>query len=757
MLKVRKYLKKYWLALLCIVALLYTQAQAELALPDYMSNIVTYGIQAGGFDDNVPRVISKDSMENVFIFMSEEDQTFVLDHYDFVAFKDIDNATLPYKVDVSANSVLKDSGVYVIRDNSSDVYDKLDAMFQTPLLMVSGIQALEQGDTSLGGSEQKQEMQDMLEHLPAGMNIFDALRMMPAEKIQEMMDNSSKQFELMGESTMTLAAASTIKQEYQSIGIDTTAIQNQYIMNMGLTMLVIALGSVICAILVGLAASLVAAGVSKHMRHDVFEKVESFSNTEFNKFSTASLITRTTNDIQQIQMALVMTLRIVIYSPILAIGAIIRVMNSATSMIWIIALVVVVLLSVIVVTFAIVGPKFRKVQSLVDRLNLVMREGLSGMLVIRAFHTEQVEEERFDVANQDMRKVNLFTTRTLSVIMPIVMFIFSATSLLIVWVGSHEIDLGNMQIGEMMAFMQYAMQIIMSFMMLAFISIMLPRASVAAKRAFEVLETPLSIADPKEAKTFDEQEKGYVEFKNVSFRYPGAEEDVLKDISFKANPRETTAFIGSTGSGKSTIINLVPRFFDVSGGSVEVDGVDVREVNQKSLRDKIGLVPQKGILFSGTIETNIKYSDEAMSDEQMMEASQVAQAVEFIESKEEGYDTPIAQGGSNVSGGQKQRISIARAIAKQPEIFIFDDSFSALDFKTDAKLREALKKLCDRTGSTVLLVAQRISSIMHADQIVVLEEGRIVGKGTHKELMESCEVYQEIAYSQLSKEELENE
>lgn len=758
MLKVLKYVKKYWLALVCIIALLYGQAQAELALPDYMSDIVTYGIQTGGFDEVVPEIMSKETMDNAMIFMSDKDKVFVLSQYDYQEFKDIENKDLPYEIDMSDKSVVKDTGLYVLKSEVSEKnFDKLTKAMGEPMLMVSSLESIANGDTSLMEEKDKEKIEEMLAQIPEGMTIFDMMRMMPQEELDKQMKDFTSKFDAVGESAIEIAAASGVKAEYAKLGVDVDTIQTNYIMSTGLMMLLISLGGGLCAILVGYFSSRMAAKVSRNMRQDTFEKVESFSSTELNKFSTASLITRTTNDIQQVQMALIMTLRIAIYAPIMAFGAIVRVMNSSTSMVWIIALVVVIIMGVMITTFAIAGPKFRIMQKLVDKLNLVTRESLSGMLVIRAFHTEEVEEERFDDASTEKRKVDLFTSRTMSVVMPIVTFIFSATSLLIVWMASHQIDLGTMQIGDMMAFIQYSMQIIMSFMMLAMISIMLPRAGVAAKRIFEVLETPLSIADPEHPETFNDDMKGYVEFKDVSFRYPGAEEDVLHDINFVAKPRQTTAFIGSTGSGKSTIINLVPRFFDVTSGSIEVDGLDVRSVTQKDLRDKIGLVPQKGVLFSGTIESNIKYSDETMDDSVMEEASVVAQATEFIDSKPERYESTIAQGGANVSGGQKQRISIARAIAKQPEIFIFDDSFSALDFKTDANLREALYKLCQKTGSTVLLVGQRIASIMNADQIIVLDEGQIVGKGTHAELMKTCDVYQEIAYSQLSKEELENE
>lgn len=742
---ITKYLKKFWLGMICVVALLYGQAQCELALPDYMSDIVSTGIQSSGIEHGVPEIISKETMDKVTIFMSDDEKTLVSDSYRYT--NSSESKKLPYEI---SDKVLK-NGVYVLKDSDKVESKKLEDAFSAPLLLVSGIDSAIKGDQATTD----ENMKKMMESLPAGVDPYMVMKSMPQKEIQEMRNSITEKLETYGSSSAGIAAASSVKSEYIKLGIDTGSIQTAYIWNVGLMMLTIALGGVLCAIIVGYFSSRIAAGVSRNMRKDTFEKVESFSSTEFNKFSTASLITRTTNDIQQIQMVLVMALRFVIYSPIMGVGAIIRVMDSDGSMIWIIASTVILLMLVISVLMAVVGPKFKSMQKLVDKLNLVMREQLSGMLVIRAFHNEEEESKRFEDANNNMRKTQLFTGRSMALMMPIIMLIMNGTSLLIIWVGSHQIDLGTMQVGDMMAYMQYAMQIIMSFMFIAMISIMIPRAGVAAKRVFEVLDTPLSIANPTTSE--EPSGHGHIAFKDVSFRYPGAEEDVLTDINFEAHPGETTAFIGSTGSGKSTIINLVPRFFDVSGGSVEVDGVDVRKMTQHDLRDKIGLVPQKGQLFAGTIASNIKYSDENMSDERMKEAAEIAQATEFIDSKPEGYDTPIAQGGTNVSGGQKQRLSIARAIAKQPEIFIFDDSFSALDFKTDAKLREALNKLCAKTHSTMLVVAQRVSSIMHADQIIVLDEGRMVGKGTHSELLKNCPVYQEIAYSQLSKEELENE
>lgn len=752
MLRLTKYLKKFWFGLICVVALLYGQAQCELALPDYMSDIVSVGIQSGGVDSSVPQVISKETFEHMQIFMSEDEIKLVNDYYRYT--DDLkDKKDLVYET----SDEMLTNGIYVLKDQDAQDSKQLINAVQEPLMLVSGMNAMMNGESSAIASEEEEgnQLQEMLAQLPKGMDVFMALQMMPKDQIDEMRLGVDDKLSLLGESSANLAGAQMVKAEYEMLGIDTSAIQINYIWKIGLQMLTVSLAGVLCAIIVGYFSSRIAAGVARNLRRDTFNKVESFSSSEFNKFSTASLITRTTNDVQQIQMALIMMMRFMIYSPIMGVGAVIRVLDSDGSMIWIIAATVILIMLIISVLMVVAGPKFKSMQRLVDKLNLVMREQLSGMLVIRAFHNEDEESGKFDQANQAITKTQLFTSRSMSLMMPTIMFIFNSVSLLIIWVGSHQVDLGTMQVGDMMAYMQYAMQIIMSFMFIAMIAIFIPRADVAAKRVFEVMDTPLMIHDPKENKPVSKQ--GTVVFNDVSFAYPGAEEEVLKNISFTALPGETTAFIGSTGSGKSTIINLVPRFFDVTSGSVEVDGVDVREMSQHDLRDKIGLVPQKGQLFAGTIASNIKYSDETMSDERMKEAAAIAQATEFIDTKPEGYDTPIAQGGSNVSGGQKQRLSIARAIAKQPEIYIFDDSFSALDFKTDAKLREALNVLCAKTHSTMLVVAQRVSSIMHADQIIVLDEGRMVGKGTHNELMKSCPVYQEIAYSQLSKEELENE
>ena len=736
MIKLRRYLKPFIVSILIVIGLLYVQAQTELALPDYMSKIITNGIQAGGFEDAVMDVCSKDTYDLMKVFMSEEDQKTLDEHYTLVESQNIDEATLKKYPDA------KDKDIYVLNDKADRT--ALNHIMVKPLLLATGIQTSEQAE-------------QMLSQLPEGVTIAQAIEMMPKEQLAEMTDGIDEKFDTLGESSMTIAASNGVKMEYKTLGRDTDAVQNNYILKIGGMMLGIALLGSAAAITVGYFSSRIGAGVSRKLRQDVFNKVQHFSTTEFNKFSTASLITRTTNDIQQIQMVVVMCLRVIVYSPIIGFGALIKVLNSANSMAWIIGVVLVILFGVIITTFMIVLPKFTIVQKLVDKLNLVMRENLSGMLVIRAFGNEKHAEERFDEANKNTWKVNLFVNRVMNTVMPIMMLVMNCVSLAIVWFGAKQIDLGTLAIGDMMAFMQYSMQIIMSFVMISMIMIMIPRAAVAAKRVNEVLEMEPSIEDPKEPKHFDENKKGYVEFKNVSFSYPDAAEHVLSNISFTAKPGETTAFIGSTGSGKSTLIQLVPRFYDATEGEVLIDGINVKDVTQHDLREKIGLVPQTGVLFSGTIGSNIRYGNPNATDEELDVISDIAQATEFISSKEEKYETPIAQGGTNVSGGQKQRLSIARAIAKNPEIYIFDDSFSALDFKTDAALRKALNELCQETKSTVLLVGQRISSIMQADQIIVLDEGKIAGIGTHDELMKNCSVYQEIALSQLSKEELGNE
>lgn len=742
MLKLMKYIKKFWLPILFCVGLLFGQSQAELSLPDYMSDIVSVGIQAGGFDSPVSEVLSTDTYEHLLLFVEEGNQQIVKDSYTLVKASAIDQDIKDTFTKVEGQDI------YQLKDLDSSTSDALEKALVKPMLMVNTIDSMDPS------SEQYKEQ---FGKIPEGITVYQALSMMPQEQKDEMFKEFNAKTASMGESTMNIAAGHGVKAEYVKLGADVDSVQTNYIFTIGLKMLGIALLGSLAAITVSFLSSRVGAGLARDVRKDVFTKVEGFSNGEFNKFSTASLITRTTNDITQVQMVMTMMLRIVCFAPMMGIGALIKAITNSPSMTWIIALVLVVMFCVIGVAFSVVLPKFKIVQQLIDRLNLTMRENLSGMLVIRAFGNEKYSEDRFDVANNDLTKVNLFVNRAMSSIMPIMMFMFNVVTLLIVWYGSKQIDIGSIDIGQMMAFMQYAMNIIMSFLMISMISIMIPRASVAAGRIYEVLETKTQIVDPVTPKAFDENKKGLVEFKNVSFRYPGANEAVLSDITFTAKPGQTTAFIGSTGSGKSTLINLIPRFYEVSEGAIYLDGVDIRDVKQHDLRDKIGLVPQKGLLFSGTIRSNLTYGAKDATDEELEEVIRVSQAKEFIDHKEEGMDSEISQGGTNVSGGQKQRLSIARAIAKKPEVFIFDDSFSALDFKTDAALRKELNEMCSKTNNTVLVVGQRIASIMSADQIIVLDQGKIVGISKHEELLETCSVYQEIAYSQLSKEELGHE
>ena len=748
MTKLLKYLKPFILPLLVVVALLFGQAQCELALPDLMSDIVDTGIQKGGILDGVPSVIRENQYQKMKIFMDEKEQKLFESNYTLL------KSETASKEDIKEYPELSNENIYQLNDIDDKTREELNSFLVVPMTLVSGLdEAVKDPDNEM--------MKDMPEQvkqmLAAGIDIYTILPMMPTEELQKIKDEVHTELSAMGDTTYRAAGANMVKAEYQAIGMDVDGMKNDYILYAGAKMLLVALCSAVAAILVGLFASRIGAGFARDLRKDVFAKVESFSSSEFNKFSTSSLITRTTNDVQQIQMVIIMFLRMVAYAPIIGIGAIIHVMNTEASMTWIIALCVVLLLSLIGVLMSVAMPKFKINQKLIDAINSVTREFLEGMPVIRAFNTQVHEEKKFDDVNQKVLKTNLFINRAMSFMMPAMMFIMNGASLLIVWVGGHQIASGNIQIGDMLAFIQYSMQIIMAFLMIAMIAVMLPRASVSAKRIYDVLSCDNMIKDPKNAKHFDSSQKGYIDFEHVSFRYPGAEEDVLHDISFTAKPGETTAFIGSTGSGKSTIINLVPRFFDVTDGRILVDGVDIRDVTQHELRDKIGYVPQKGVLFSGDIESNLRYAKQDATKEDLQMASDVAQATEFIDSKPEGFATPIAQGGTNVSGGQKQRLSIARALVKKPEIYIFDDSFSALDFKTDANLRAALSEVTKETKATVLLVAQRISSIMHAERIVVLDKGSVAGIGTHDELMKTCEVYQEIAYSQLSKEELGNE
>ncbi|ATD55540.1 ABC transporter ATP-binding protein [Clostridium chauvoei] len=751
MLKLIKYLKNSIVSILLIIGLLIIQAVCDLSLPDYTSNIVNIGIQQGGIENAVPSIIRKSEFEKILLFVKDEDKDIIESNYKLL---DKNNLTdEEYNEEVKAYPELDKQALYKINTEDKKIIEELDLKLSKPILILSGIE-----NSNKEGDGENKDMGFNMEqaiNLPPGMDMIKALQMMPKEKLNSIKSDMYEKLKDMPDSIASQSAVSYIKSEYSAIGINTDKLQSNYILYSGAIMVVIALVSMAATVTVGYLGAKVAAKLGRDLRGRVFRKVVSFSNTELDKFSTASLITRSTNDIQQIQMLMVMLLRVVFYAPILGVGGIIKVLNTDTSMAWIIAVAVVSILSLVLVLFGVAIPKFKAVQKLIDKVNLVTRETLTGMLVIRAFSTQKHEEKRFDKANKDLTKTNLFVNRIMSIMMPMMMLIMNCITVLIVWNGSHAVDSGAMQVGNMMAFIQYTMQIIMSFLMISMVSIMLPRASVSAGRIDEVLTTELVIENPKKEEEFKKDKRGLVEFKNVSFRYPNAEEDVLSNITFTANPGETTAFIGSTGSGKSTLINLIPRFYDVTAGEILVDGVNVKDVKQHNLREKIGYVPQKGVLFSGTIESNLKYAGKNITKEQVEKAAQIAQANEFIMAKPGGFETEISQGGTNVSGGQKQRLSIARAIAKNPDIFIFDDSFSALDFKTDSALRKALNE--EISESTILIVAQRISTILHANKIVVIDEGKIVGIGTHKELLKNCEVYKQIALSQLSKEELANE
>lgn len=725
MLNIMRYLKNSIGAVILIIILLLVQALSDLSLPDYTSNIVNIGIQQGGIKDAVPEVIREGELKRLLLFMDDNNKELIKDNYTLLSGDDIED----YKKEYPA---IKNEPLYKLNDIKKDTREELNEVFGKPILIVSGIESQDGGD-----------------------NAFLAFSNMPEAQLKEALKGIEEQFYNMPDSIITQRAVSYIKDEYSDIGIDVEKLQSNYILNTGAIMIGIALLSMTAAVIVGFLGSKVAAKISRDLRGKVFGKVLEFSNEEMERFSTASLITRSTNDIQQVQMFTMLLLKMVLYAPILGIGGLYKVFQTNTSMSWIIALAIGLILVVIIGLFSVVMPRFKKLQKLVDKLNLVTREIITGVPVIRAFSTQKYEEKRFDGANTELTKTNLFVNRATSGMMPLMMLIMNGITILIVWNGAYSINDGSMQVGDMMAFIQYSMQIIMSFLMISMVSIMLPRAAVSATRIDEVISTEIVLKDPENPEDFVKEKKGYVEFKNVSFKYPDADKCVLENISFTAKPGETTAFIGGTGSGKSTLINLIPRFFDVTEGEVLVDGVNVKNIKQYDLRDKIGYVPQKGVLFSGTIESNLKYGKEDATISEVERAASIAQATEFINGKPEKYESEISQGGTNVSGGQKQRLSIARAIAKDPEIYIFDDSFSALDYKTDAVLRKALK--AETGDSTVLIVAQRISTILHAEQIVVLNEGKVVGKGTHKELLKTCEVYRQIAQSQLSKEELENE
>ena len=818
MLKVLKNLKESAISVIVIVILLCVQATTDLALPTYTSKIVNTGIQQGGIENSAPEYIAKSQMDNLLKFTNDDEK--ILNDYEIISedskhyekdvkdYPEIANQEV-YKIkDISdeeqdslnqaiAKPLLALSSLEAPEEvskedmnlmlsfveNKDDILNSYNLSEDGNAYKIKDISNVEKGKLNINlmngllvkqivsNKETANQMKSsMLENLPDAqkkifekMSLAEILGNFPEEQKVEFINKIEAELPniidtmiaKLSDSMIEQAAIQEVKLQYQYLGANTDDIQNEYIFTTGLQMLGIATITMLSAVTIMLLSSRVAARLGKTLREKIFKKVLSFSTEEFNGFSTASLITRTTNDIQQIQMLLTILFRVIVYAPIIAIGGFIRVLfNSDASMAWIIGLAVVCIIIIVLTLMIVAMPRFKSLQKLVDKLNLVSREILTGSQVIRAFNTEKREEKRFDGANQDLMKTQVFVNRAMTIMMPALMLVMNCITILIVWVGGHNVNDGLMQVGDVMAFIQYTMQIVMAFLMISIVSIMLPRAMVSAGRINEVLDTDPKIKDKDETKDFKEDKKGYVEFKDVSFHYPDADTEVISDITFTAKPGETTALIGSTGSGKSTIVNLIPRFYDVTGGELLVDGINIKDANQKELRKRIGFVPQKGVLFSGTIESNIKYGDENISDERMVESAQIAQAEEFINGKPDKYNDPIAQGGGNVSGGQKQRLSIARAIAIDPEIFVFDDSFSALDLKTDKILREELAK---RTkDKTVIIVAQRISTIMNADQIIVLDEGKIVGKGTHEELLKTCETYQQIALSQLSKEELEN-
>jgi ATP-binding cassette subfamily B multidrug efflux pump len=745
MLRLIKYLRPYIFLILLTIALLFVQANAELALPDYLSKIVNTGIQQAGVENAVPIAIRQSQMDKLLIFTSAEDKALVLDNYLLV------EPTSPeaeqYIEDYPA---LAYEPIYVLQEVDQAEMDLLNSIMGKAWLVVSGIEQII-ADPSKAPS-MGQDLGFDPSKIPAGADVFTLLARMPAEQLSQLSTAINERFAVLGDSMVTQMAVGAVKAEYETLGMDTAKLQRDYLLRTGGIMLLISLLGGACTISVGFLASRTAAGAARDIRKAAFAKVENFSSAEFDEFSTASLITRSTNDVTQVQMVIFMIMRMVFYAPIIGIGGVIRAIDKSANMWWIIAVAVVALLSLILIVFSISLPKFKIMQSLIDRLNLVMRENLSGMMVIRAFNKQEDEEERFDRANRDLTDTSLFVARVMVTMMPVMMLLMNGLSLGIIWVGAHQVAQSTMQVGDMMAFMQYAMQIVFAFLMMSMMFIFLPRAAVSGDRIANVLETELAITDPEDPKQFKDPFTGEIEFRDVSFRYPGALADVLHSISFRARPGQTTAFIGSTGCGKSTVVNLIPRFYDVTDGAIYLDGVDVRQVRQSDLRDRIGYIPQKGMLFSGTIESNLLYADHNASPETLQEAADIAQASEFILANPEGFSAEIAQGGSNVSGGQRQRLAIARALVKKPPIYIFDDSFSALDFRTDAALRKALKQ---KTGdATVLIVTQRVATVKNADQIIVLDEGRVVGQGKHHELMETCETYREIAYSQLSKEEL---
>lgn len=718
MLKIFKYLKSSIISVMAIILLLIVQAVLDLTLPDYTSKIVNVGVQQGGIDSAAIKKIGEDSLNKITLLLNDNDKKYILENY-------------------SKTDSYKEEKIYELKKDSDK--EKVSNILKKPMLIVYYI-------------DNSDEKSTIKFDLPEGMDIYTALKYMDLDSKSKMFDEIDEKLKDLPDTIVDQAAVGYVKEEYKRIGVNTTRIQNNYIIKIGIIMIGISFATMAIGIATVLIGAKMAAKLAQTLRRKVFKKVVNFSKSEMKSYGQSSLITRTTNDIQQVQMVVVFLLRVVFYAPIIGVGGVLKALNTNSSMTYIIGIAVATIIVLVLILFGVAMPKFKIVQKLVDKLNLVTREILTGLPVIRAFSNEKHEEERFDKANRNLIKVNLFVNRVMSFMMPAMMFVMNIICLLIVYKGAEGVDNGAMQVGDIMAYIQYTMQIVMAFLMISMMSIMLPRASVSAKRIIEVIETKETVKDPKIIKDFVNNKKGFVEFKNVSFRYPDADYDVITDISFKAEPGKTTAFIGSTGSGKSTLINLIPRFYDVTGGEILVDDVNIKDVKMHDLRDKIGFVPQKGVLFTGTVESNIKYADDNITNKDMKQALEISQSAEFVDKFKGKYKYKISQGGTNVSGGQKQRLSIARAIAKNPDIYIFDDSFSALDFNTDAKLRKELKTITK--DKTVLIVAQRISTIMNADQIVVLDEGNIAGIGTHKDLMKNCKIYKEIALSQLSKEEL---
>jgi ATP-binding cassette subfamily B protein len=745
MLRILKYLKPFIPLLVLAVILLFIQANADLALPDYMSRIVNVGIQQGGVEGAAPEALRASTLEHLSLFLTESQKADVLAHY-----RRLDPSSADAQAYVQRYPALTNEPVYILQTDEAATLERLGSLLARPLLIVNGIEQVN-ADPSLASQLMPGISNFDLSNLPPGVDLFTMIARLPEAQRDQISQAIDQRFApLGGDKAIAQAAARAVKAEYEALGMDMAQIQSAYIFKVGGQMLLITLVSVIATVSVGFLAARTAAGLARDLRRVFFEKVMHFSAAELDRFSTASLITRSTNDITQIQMVLMITVRMLFYAPIIGVGGILRALSKSASMWWIIALAVLVLLGLIVTVFSVAVPKFRIIQSLIDRLNLVARENLSGMMVVRAFNRQEHEEERFDQANLDLTQTSLFVNRVFVIMMPLMLLLMNGVSILIIWVGAHQVAQANMQVGDMMAFMQYAIQIVFAFMMFSALFIMIPRAAVAANRVADVLETEPVIIDPQQPQSFPEPFKGDIEFRGVSFRYPDAEKDVLHDLNFTIRAGQTVGIIGTTGSGKSSVINLIPRFHDVTEGAIYIDGIDIRSARLSELRDKIGYIPQQSNLFSGTIESNLRYADEDADEDSMRQALEIAQGSDFVFSRLEGLAAEVSQGGTNFSGGQKQRLSIARALVKRPPIYIFDDSFSALDHRTDSRLRQALKKYV--AGSTMIIVSQRVASIKDADQILVLDEGRIIGRGTHEELMRTCETYQEIALSQLKKQ-----